>query len=116
MVEAVGDGPIVAVDTVGETATLLDAWEALAMGGRLVTLTTHHDRSLDVPLREYVEKEAALLGSHYATKDEVARAAHLLADGRVDGVVTGTVSPADAPAVHDRIRRGESHGVVVLEP
>jgi propanol-preferring alcohol dehydrogenase len=111
-----GDGPTVVVDTVGDKATLRDAWDAMAIGGRLVSLTTHHDRALDVPLREYVEKEAALLGSRYATKDEVVRAARLLADGRVDGVVSETVSLADVPEVHERIRSGESHGMVVLEP
>jgi propanol-preferring alcohol dehydrogenase len=111
-----GDGPTVVVDTVGEKATLREAWDAMTMGGRLVSLTTHHDRSLDVPLREYVEKEAALLGSRYATKDEVVRAARLLADGRVEGVVTETVGLDDVPGVHERIRSGDSHGMVVLEP
>jgi propanol-preferring alcohol dehydrogenase len=111
-----GDGPTVVVDTVGDKATLLDAWDATSMGGRLVSLTTHHDRSLDVPLREYVEKEAALLGSRYATKDEVVRAARLLADGRVEGVVTETVGLDDVPGVHECIRSGDSHGMVVLEP
>ena len=111
-----GDGPTVVVDTVGDKATLRDAWDAMAMGGRLVSLTTHHDRSLDVPLREYVEKEAALLGSRYATKDEVVRAARLLADGRVEGVVTDAVSLGEVPAVHEAIRRGETHGMTVLEP
>ena len=111
-----GDGPTVVVDTVGDPETLRDAWEGMAMGGRLVSLTTHHDRTLDVPLREYVEKEAALLGSRYATKDEVVRAARLLADGRVEGVVAETVSLDEVPSVHGAIRRGDSHGMVVLEP
>ncbi|USZ78330.1 zinc-binding dehydrogenase (plasmid) [Halorussus vallis] len=111
-----GDGPTVVVDTVGDPETLRDAWECMAMGGRLVSLTTHHDRGLDVPLREYVEKEAALLGSRYATMDEVVRAARLLADGRVEGVVAETVSLDEVPSVHEAIRHGNSHGMVVLEP
>lgn len=109
-------GPTVVVDTVGDRATLRAAWDALAMGGRVVSLTTHHDRVLDVPLKEFVAKEASLLGSRYATRDEVVRAARLLADRRVDPVVTDTVDLAEVPAVHAAIRAGETSGVHVLEP
>lgn len=95
---------------------MLDGREALAVGGRLVSLTTHHDRSLGVLLREYAEKEAAPLGSRYATKDEVVRTARLLADERVEGIVTDSVSLEGVPVIFDRIRRGESHGTMVLQP
>ena len=61
----------------------LDAWDALAMGGQVVTLTTHHERSFAPPLRAFVERETTIHGSRYATKDEVVRAARLLADSRV---------------------------------
>ncbi|PCR89058.1 NADPH:quinone oxidoreductase [Natrinema ejinorense] len=111
-----GDGPTVVVDTVGETDTLAAAWDALAMGGQLISLTTHHERSFAPPLKEFVAKEASIRGSRYATKDEVVSAARLLADGRIHAVVTERVGLEDVPAVHDRIRSGESHGMVVLEP
>ena len=111
-----GDGPTVVVDTVGDLEMLRDAWEAMAMGGRLVSLTTHHERAFDPLLKEFVVKEGALLGSRYATKDEVVRAARLLADGRIEPVVTERVGLEDVPAVHERIRSDESHGMVVLEP
>jgi len=104
------------VDTVGDTETLADAWDALAMGGRLVSLTTHHERSFAPALKEFVVKDATISGSRYATKDEVVRAARILADGRIDAVVTERVGLDDVPAVHERIRTGESHGMVVLEP
>jgi len=86
------------------------------MGGQLISLTTHHERSFAPPLTEFVVKEAAISGSRYATKDEVVRAARLLADGRIDPVVTERVGLEDVPAVHERIRAGESYGMVVLEP
>lgn len=110
------DGPTVVVDTVGDTRTLQAAWDGLGMGGRVVSLTTHHERVHDAPLREYVVKEGGLLGSRYATKNEVVRAARLLADGRIDPIVTETVGLEDVPSVHDRIRTGDSHGMVILEP
>lgn len=111
-----GDGPTVVVDTVGDPATLTAAWEALAMDGRVVSLTTHHDRVLDQPLREFVERERALVGSRYATKDEVVRAARLLGDGRIDPVVTDHVGFDAVPEVHAAFRSGATHGMTVLEP
>ncbi|APW96905.1 NADPH:quinone oxidoreductase [Halobiforma lacisalsi AJ5] len=110
------NGPSVVVDTVGDVETLRAGWDALAMGGRVVSLTTHHERAFGPLLREFVEKEAAVLGSRYATKNEVVRAAELLADGRISPVVTERVGLEDVPDVHERIRSGESHGMVVLEP
>ncbi|WP_089868198.1 alcohol dehydrogenase catalytic domain-containing protein [Halogranum rubrum] len=111
-----GAGPSVVVDTVGDLDTLSDAWEALAMGGQVVSLTTHHDRTFDPPMKEFVVKEASFLGSRYATKDEVVRAARLLADGRISPVVTDRVSLDEVPALHERIRRGDHHGMAILEP
>ena len=111
-----GDGPTVVVDTVGDLDTLRAAWDALAMGGRVVSLTTHHDRVFDAPMREYVVKEAAFLGSRYATRDEVVRAARMLADGRVRADVTERLSLDEVPDYHRRLREGDVHGMGVLVP
>lgn len=109
-------GPTVVVDTVGDIATLEAAWDALGMGGQIVTLTTHHERSFAPLLKEFVVKEATLLGSRYATKDEVVRAGELFAAGRIDPIVSERIDLEEVPAAHERIRNGESHGMVVLEP
>lgn len=111
-----GDEPTVVVDTVGDVDMLRAGWKSLAIGGQVVSLTTHHERTFDPPLREFVEKEASILGSRYATKDEVVRAAALFADGRIDPVLTDRIGLEDVPAAHDRIRHGESHGMVIVEP
>lgn len=111
-----GDGPTVVVDTVGDVGTLEDAWDALAMGGQVVSLTTHHERSFAPLLKEFVVKEAALLGSRYATEEEVVRAARLLADGRIEPVVTETVGLSAVPSVHEDIRAGDTFGMTILDP
>jgi propanol-preferring alcohol dehydrogenase len=111
-----GDGPTVVVDTVGDTDTLRDAWKALAMGGRVVSLTTHHDRVFDAPMTEFVVKEGSFLGSRYATKDEVVRAARLLANGRVTADVLARLSLDGVADYHRKLREGEAHGMAVLEP
>ena len=112
----VGSGPSVVVDTVGDVDTLASAWDALAMGGQVITLTTHHERSFAPLLKDFVVKEASLLGSRYASKDEVIRAARLFEDGRVDPVVTDTVSLSAVPSVHADIRPGESAGMTIVDP
>jgi propanol-preferring alcohol dehydrogenase len=112
----VTQGPTVVVDTVGDTDTIGAAWEALAMGGQIVTLTTHHDRSFAPQLKDYVVKEASVVGSRYATKDEVVRAARLLADGRIDPVVTDTVALPAVPSVHADIRAGDTYGMTIVDP
>jgi len=111
-----GDGPTVAVDTVGDLDTLRGAWDSLAMGGDVVTLTTHHERSFAPLLEEFVVKEGSIVGSRYATKDEVVRAVRLLADDRVTADYTQTVGLDDVPAVHEAIRSGDTAGMSVLEP
>jgi propanol-preferring alcohol dehydrogenase len=111
-----GEGPTVAVDTVGDIDTLRDAWDALAMGGDLVTLTTHHERSFDPQLAEFVVTEASLVGSRYATMDQVVRAARLLADGRVDADYTEKLGLEAVADYHAAIRAGDTHGMAVLEP
>jgi propanol-preferring alcohol dehydrogenase len=111
-----GTGPSVVVDTVGDLDTLSEAWDGLAMGGQVVSLTTHHDRSFAPPMKEFVVKEASFLGSRYATRDEVVRAARLLADGRITPVVTERVSLDEVADLHERIRTGEHHGMAVLLP
>lgn len=111
-----GDGPTVVVDTVGDLDTLRAAWDALAMGGRVVTLTTHHDRVFDAPMWEYVAKEAAFVGSRYATKDEVVRATRLVADGRVAADVAERLSLDEVADYHARLRAGDTRGMAVLEP
>ncbi|MEF8814930.1 MAG: alcohol dehydrogenase catalytic domain-containing protein [Halovenus sp.] len=110
------EGPTVAVDTVGDVGTLQDAWDSLAMGGRIVSLTTHHDRRFAPPLKEFVVKEAELVGARHTTKAGAVRSARLVADGRVEPVVRNTVGLADVPDVHEAIRTGETFGMTVLDP
>jgi D-arabinose 1-dehydrogenase-like Zn-dependent alcohol dehydrogenase len=111
-----GPGPTVAVDTVGYLDAMRDAWDALAMGGDLVTLTTHHGHAFAPNLQEYVAKEASVVGSRYATKDEVVRAARLFADGRVTADYTETLGLDDVAGYHAALRSGDAHGMAVLEP
>lgn len=109
-------GPTVVVDTVGYLDTVRAAWDAMGMGGQFVTLTTHHGHAFAPKLQEYVINEASIVGSRYATKDQVSRAARMLADGRIEAIRTETVGLDEVPDAHERIREGDTHGMLILEP
>jgi len=111
-----GEGPTVVADTVGDTDTLADVWDALAMGGEVVSLTTHHERTFAPLLKEFVVKEASLRGARHATKDQVVRSGRLLADGRIEPVVRQTVGLDEVARVHEAVRNGETFGMTVLDP
>lgn len=110
------DGPTVAVDTVGNLDMLEATWDALAMGGQIVSLTTHHERRFAPLLKEFVVKEAELVGVRHTTKAQAVRAARLIADGRIAPVVRHTVDLAEVPDVHEQLRQGETFGMTVVTP
>lgn len=109
-------GPTIVVDAVGDVNTLNACWDALAMGGTVIGLTSHHDRVFAPPLKDFVAKEASLLGARYATKDEVVRAARLLADETIEPTYTRRLTLDEVPDYHAALRAGETHGMAILEP
>lgn len=111
-----GDGPTVVVDAVGNIDTLQECWDALALGGDVVSLTTHHEDAFAPLLREFVVKDATLRGARYAPKDEVIRAARMLGDGRVDAEFTRTIGLMEVATVHHEFESGETRGMTILEP
>jgi D-arabinose 1-dehydrogenase-like Zn-dependent alcohol dehydrogenase len=102
--------PTVVVDLIGTHESLAWSSEALDSGGRMIVLTTFRERSFPADPRRLVFREAAILGSRYASRAEVGFAAHLVASGRVRPVVGGVVGPEGIPALHSQLRRGELVG------
>lgn len=100
-----GEGIDVAIDFVSSPATLEPALAALNKGGRLVTLGGHGGKfgaSASVILR----KELEILGSRYATRQEVLESLELVARGEVWPMVTEKVPLAQAEALHQRLDKG----------
>jgi D-arabinose 1-dehydrogenase-like Zn-dependent alcohol dehydrogenase len=102
--------PTVVVDLLGTPASLAWAGAALDVGGRLVVLTTFPGRHGELDPRALVFKEAAVLGSRYASVAEVAAAGRLVAAGRVRPVIGEVVGPDGVPAVHAALREGRLIG------
>ena len=110
------DGPpTVVIDLVGSAQTLEWSAASLAMGGRLVVLTTFRNRSLSVDPRQMVFREIALIGSRYAARHELALAAELVASGRIKPVIGAVVGPDGVAEVHGALRSGDLIGRGALQ-
>jgi D-arabinose 1-dehydrogenase-like Zn-dependent alcohol dehydrogenase len=100
----------VVVDLLGTADSLRWSLDHLAAGGRLVTLTAFRGVDFPISSRELVNGEAAILGSRYASRYELALAARLLAEGRVRPVI-GRREPLErVTAIHEDLRAGRLLG------
>ena len=108
-----GKGIDVAIDFVCSASTLEAAFAALAKGGRLVMLGGHGAKFTANP-GEMLRKELELLGSRYATKDEVAESLELVARGELSPIVPEKVPLAEAETVHQRLDKGLVTGRAAL--
>lgn len=111
-------GPDVVVDLLGSETSLAWGLRSLAPGGRLVTLTTFRDTSVPLDPREVVLREISVIGSRYAGREDVLRAATMVADGTVRPIVSRQVDATDVDRLHDDLRAGRllGRGALVWEP
>lgn len=107
--------PTVIIDLVGTAESTKWSLDALGMGGRLVVLTTFPDSPRPFEARRLVFREASIIGSRYATRSEVARAAHLVASGDVAPVVSRVAGPGGVLEIHRSIESGDLVGRGALD-
>jgi propanol-preferring alcohol dehydrogenase len=108
-----GKGIDVAIDFVSSASTLESAVAALGKGGRLVTLGGHGGSFTAQP-GEMLRKELELLGSRYATRQEVLESLDLVARGEIWPLVTEKVPLEHAESIHERLDRGLITGRAAL--
>jgi len=100
-----GDGIDVAIDFVSSRETLETAVQCLGRGGRMVTLGGSGE-NFSAHAHTMLEKELILMGSRYATRQEVIESLELCARGEVWPLVTETADMAGAEALHERVEQG----------
>jgi Zn-dependent alcohol dehydrogenases len=110
-----GEGVEVALELVG-TATFESSLKSLAHGGRMVIVGSHTGTTLSASPQAMIANEWEILGSRNVTKRELAEVVALVAAGRVKPIVTGTYPLEEAESLHQRLRKQEIIGRVVLEP
>ena len=108
-----GKGVDVAIDFVSSKSTLEAGVGALAKGGRLVTLGGHSQPFLIDPA-QLLRKEIEVMGSRYATRQEVIESLELVARGEVFPVVTEKAPLERAEAIHERLEKSLVTGRAAL--
>ena len=113
---AFGDAsPTVVIDLLGTRASLAWGMNVLALGGRLVVLTTFRGVDVVMSPRDLVLRELTILGSRYASKAELAESADLVAAGKIHPVVSQVVPPKDIENVHRALQDGTLIGRGAVE-
>lgn len=110
-----GEGAEVVLELVG-TKTFESSLKSLARGGRMVIVGSHTGTVLTASPQAMIANEWEILGSRNVTKRELAEVVALVAAGRVKPIVTGTYPLEEAEALHQKLRKQEIIGRVVLEP
>lgn len=110
-----GEGADVVLELVG-TKTFDSSIKSLARGGRMVIIGSHTGTTLTVSPQAMIANEWEILGSRNASKRELVEVVALVAAGRIKPIVTGTYPLEEAENIHQRLRKQEIIGRVVLEP
>jgi D-arabinose 1-dehydrogenase-like Zn-dependent alcohol dehydrogenase len=101
-----GEPPTVVIDLLGSRASLEWGTRVLALGGRLVVLTTFRGVDVVMSPRDIVLRELTILGSRYASKAELVESAALVAAGKIHPVVSQVVPPQEIEQVHRALQDG----------
>jgi len=109
-----GRGVDVAIDFVSSTTTLEAGIASLGRGGRLVTLGGGGGNPFKVNGHDLLSRELEVLGSRYATKQEVIDSLNLVARGEVWPLVTDIRPLEEAEALHQRVEHGQITGRAAL--
>lgn len=108
-----GKGVDVAIDFVCANGTQEAALKALGSGGRYVMLAGS-SKPFTADPADFLRKEGELLGSRYATRQEVLDSLELVARGELWPLVTEKVPLAQAEAIHERLDKGLITGRAAL--
>ena len=108
-----GQGIDVCIDFVCSKDTIEAGFAALAKGGRLVMLGGHGSPFTAKP-GEMLRKEIELMGSRYATRQEVYESLELVARGELFPLVMEKAPLAEAESVHRRLDSGAVTGRAAL--
>ncbi len=97
-----GKGIDVAIDFVSNASTLEPALAAMGKGGRLVTLGGS-GKPFNADPAKLLRSEIEILGSRYATRQEVMNTLELVARGEFKALVTDKAPLVEAEALHQRL-------------
>jgi 2-desacetyl-2-hydroxyethyl bacteriochlorophyllide A dehydrogenase len=102
------------IETSGDPVAITRLVTLLNPGGRMVLVGYNPGRPSETDAESLVLAETAILGSRFATKDDLHGAVGLLASGAIRSVVTEEFAFADANRALDAVRAGRAIGRVAI--
>ncbi|MFC1491551.1 alcohol dehydrogenase catalytic domain-containing protein [Nitrospinota bacterium] len=112
-----GKGVEVVIDFACRSSSLETGIRALARGGRFLSMAGTTSPSFLFDPREMLRDEKQIMGSRYATRQEVIDSLELVARGEIWPLVTETYSLEEVERVHERLEKGVITGraAIVME-
>lgn len=104
------------IDFTGATTLFESCVDLLGPRGRLVNLTIFPGNEMSLSPRTEVMNEVEVVGSRYCSKYEIQRAAHLVADGVVDPVVSEVTNLNGTPDLLRELCDGAVVGRGAMRP
>jgi len=103
-----------AIDIVGLESTMRAGVNSLRNGGRIVIVGYTPD---EYPLsgKYFAQNELELIGTRCGRKQDLINAAHMIAAGKVQSIVTDRVPFEEVNEAHEKLRAGTVIGRLVLE-
>jgi alcohol dehydrogenase len=102
------------IETSGDPAAIARLAPLLAPGGRMVLVGYAPGRPGEADAEALVLAEAEILGSRFATRDDLLAAVSLLASGAIRAVVTEEFALGDANRALEAVRAGRAAGRVTV--
>ena len=103
------------IDNVGAEQTLEQAVRLVRPGGRIVGVGYKAETELRVPTPIFALGELELMGSRYVSRDELARAIQLVADGHVKLIVDQVLPLSEVNKAYETLEKGGLAGRLVLD-
>lgn len=110
-----GEGVDVVIDCVGVEETTLQAEKMVRAGGRIVAVGYSLGTDFRVPSTRFVLEEVTLVGSRYASMDELQRAIRLVANQKVQMVVDRVSPLEEVNDIFKALEAGDVVGRAVLD-
>lgn len=102
------------IETSGDPAAIARLAPLLSPGGRIVLVGYASGQPSETSAEALVLAEAAVIGSRFATRDDLLAAVSLLASGAIRSVVTEEFALGDANRALDAVRAGRAVGRVTV--
>jgi len=111
-----GRGVDLVCENVGDAALWRQAFDAMAVGGRMVTAGAHAGDEVPLSLRRLYLRRLQIIGDGSEAPGGVARAFQLASEGKITAKIDRVLPLREAAQAHELVARRDGIGKVLLDP